>query len=145
MVREQVGHTKYPVTKHQPITFTHRYKQYVQGHHNSQQRLRSLANGFREIMGTTHLLLNHTIAAQPIATTKDKPCTGAQGLRRAYNATTSLHLQGDTLYIAGTIWRHPYTGNVSLPDAWDDLKKAVRIYTLRCKVQNGGRCYDSTS
>ena len=125
MVREQLETKPY---KYKPITLTNRHKRYVQSHINNQQRIRNFANGFPEVIDTTHLLLynsqpQHTATGhKPIATTTDKPLTDEQGLQRAYNANNRLYLQGDTLYIAGTTWRNPYTGNLSLQDAWDDLK-----------------------
>ena len=52
MVREQLETKPY---KYKPITLTNRHTRYVQSHINNHQRIRTFANGFPEVIDTTHL------------------------------------------------------------------------------------------
>lgn len=117
MVREQVENKRDPVAKHKPITFTNRYKRYVQSHIHNQQRIRNLANGFPEAIDRKQLLIHQPKKNQHT----DRPITDEEGLNRAYDAKELVHVHGDTLYIAGTTFTNPHTGMPSLQDVYDDI------------------------
>jgi hypothetical protein len=50
------------------------------------------------------------------------PIENCEGLTRACNDERRLHVHGDTVYIAGTIFADGTTGHFRLQDAWGDLE-----------------------
>ena len=113
--------------KYKPITFSNRFKSYLQDNISNQQRIRNFANAFpqqpkpRKHVDKTPVL--------PLYTKRIEHITDAEGLDRAKDQEKRIYVHGNTMYLSGTSWRNQKTGMPSLQDPWDDLK--IPIYKTR--------------
>ena len=112
--------------KYKPITFSNRFKSYLQDNISNQQRIRNLANAFPQ-QPKQPLVEKTTVS--PLDTKQIEHITDAEGLDRARDQEKRIYVHGNTMYLSGTAWRNKKTGMPSLQDPWDDLK--IPIYKTR--------------
>ena len=107
--------------KYKPITFSNRFKSYVQDHINNQQRIRNFANAFPQQQKSREFV-DEKENVSPLDTKQIEHITDAEGLDRAREQEKRIYVHGNTLYVSGTAWRNKKTGMPSLQDPYDDLK-----------------------
>ena len=118
--------------KYKPITFSNRFKSYLQDNISNQQRIRNFANAYpqqprKRVDETT---VPHGMdTKRSLAFRPGQHITDAEGLGIAKNQEKRIYVHGNTMYLAGTSWRNQKTGMPSLQDPWDDLK--IPIYKTR--------------
>ena len=118
--------------KYKTITFSNRFRSYVQDHINNQQRIRNFANAFPQQHKSREFVDEKENVSHPLwgmDTKQVEHITDAEGLDRAREQEKRIYVHGNTLYVSGTAWRNKKTGMPSLQDPWDDLK--IPIYKTR--------------
>ena len=113
--------------KYKPITFSNRFKSYLQDNISNQQRIRNFANAFPHQRNQRNLVDKTPVL--PLYTKRIEHITDAEGLDRAKDQEKRIYVHGNTMYLSGTSWRNKKTGMPSLQDPWDDLK--IPIYKTR--------------
>ena len=114
--------------KYKPITFSNRFKSYLQYNISNQQRIHNFANAFPQHR-KPRKLVDETTGSHGMDTKRIEHITDAEGLDRAREQDKRIYVHGNTMYLSGTAWRNKKTGLPSLQDPWDDLK--IPIYKTR--------------